>query len=275
MNGGVECWGSNEYGQLGNNSTTNSPVPVPVSGLTSGVTAITAGADHTCAIVHGGVQCWGYNQYGQLGNHRQCSGLSTCTSLVPAPVTGLTSGVTAITAKGNQACALANGGVQCWGDDFLGQLGGTIPTTTCGSSICSLVPLQVSGLTSGVTAISAGVSQTCALVNGGEECWGYDAWGQLGASTTTTCPSAEPSYATCSLAPLQVTGLTSDVRAIAEGANFGCAIVNGGIECWGINEYGELGTNATTQCDWGAAGSGDTYPCSLVPVQVTGLRVVP
>ena len=46
--GQVLCWGNNSAGELGNNSTTNSLTPVPVSGL-SGATAIAAGAEHTCA----------------------------------------------------------------------------------------------------------------------------------------------------------------------------------------------------------------------------------
>ena len=110
-------WGLNTSGQLGNNSLANSKVPVPVSGLT-GVTAIAAGARHTCALVVGGtVQCWGQNTFGQLGN------ATLVNSKVPVVVSNV-AGVTAIALGDYHSCALLVGAtVKCWGLNTTGQLG--------------------------------------------------------------------------------------------------------------------------------------------------------
>ena len=63
------CWGVNSSGQLGDGTTTDSPVPVQVSGHATDWATVTAGGDHTCAEKTGGtVWCWGDNGNGELGD---------------------------------------------------------------------------------------------------------------------------------------------------------------------------------------------------------------
>jgi len=225
--GGVVCWGENGDGQLGNNSTTDSPTPVQVSGLTSGVTALAGGGNHTCAISGGELKCWGRNTEGQVG-----IGNYTTPQLTPITVTGMAAGVVAVTAGYTHTCAIVgSGALRCWGAGGNGQLGTGTQTTYN-------VPVDVSGLGSGVTAVAAGWRTTCALTTGGAaQCWGYNANGQVGIGTTT------PNYV---LSPMAVVGLSSGVTALAGGRYHTCALTTGGaVLCWGYNGDGELGDGTT------------------------------
>ncbi len=237
--GGVKCWGKNSYGQLGNGSDDyTSNVPVDVTGLDTGVTAIAAGDAFSCAVVNGAAKCWGSNSYGQLGN-----GSDDYTSKVPVDVTGLDTGVTAIATGATHACAVVNGTAKCWGKNSYGQLGNGSDDYT------SKVPVDVTGLDTGVTAIATGKSQSCAVVAGAAKCWGKNSYGQLG--------NGSDDYT--SNVPVDVTGLNTGVTSIATGETHSCAVVAGAAKCWGKNSYGQLGNGS------------DDYT-SKVPVDVTGLN---
>jgi alpha-tubulin suppressor-like RCC1 family protein len=226
-NGSVVAWGFNGYGQLGNGTITNSLTPVAVSGLTSGVAAVTGGQRHSLAVkTNGSVVAWGDNAYGQLGN-----GLTGSYSATPLAVSGLSSGVTAAAAGSGHSLALkTNGSVVAWGRNDSGQLG---DGTTTGSAI----PVAVSGLSSAVTAVAAGGAHSLALKSTGSAvAWGGNASGQLGNGTTTN-----------SSVPTAITGLSSGVTAVAASIQaYSLAIKTGGsVVAWGINDSGQLGDGTT------------------------------
>lgn len=224
----VKCWGLNSNGQLGDSTTASKASPVSVLQVGSGtapltgVTAISAGWDHTCAtMANGTATCWGMNNFNKLGDN------SGSQSLRPVAVKSLT-GVQKLMTGANHNCAiLTGGGLQCWGANDQGQLGLGHKT-----SVNTPTAVTVPG---GVVDLDASELFTCAVTSAGAVyCWGGNGNGQLGDGTRI--------------------GKTSPVRAIASGASqitigysTSCSLgTDGGVKCWGVGQgVGPLGGSNT------------------------------
>ncbi|MDB6173040.1 MAG: rcc [Chthoniobacteraceae bacterium] len=233
--GTVAAWGINNNGQLGNNTTSGSVVPVAVNteGALAGktVVAIAAGNDFSLALCSDGtVVAWGDNGSGELGNN---NGID---SLVPVAVNtaGALAGkvVVAISAGYQQSLALCSDGtVAGWGK-FLGSY--------------NLVPVVIN--TAGVfaeksvAALVAGYGHNIALCSDGAlAAWGNNGSGQLGDNTLTDkgVPVA-----------VNTAGVLADRRvvAVAAGSYHSLALCfDGTLAGWGSNEYGQLGKDGTTR----------------------------
>jgi alpha-tubulin suppressor-like RCC1 family protein len=250
----VQCWGSNDHGQLGNGTIVTSSDPVTVTGL-SNVTAITAGNTHTCALVDdgsgngtGSVKCWGLAANGQVGDGTVGEKQADLTKppIRRAPLTAVKDGagtvlsnVVAVAAGGFHTCAItkvvATGATQawCWGDDGAGQLGDGQPGDR------SLVAQPVPGVTN-VRSLALGEFHSCALLfDGTVKCWGANSFGQLALDPGTTKSSATP---------VTIAGLpapsTSDPQVLAITTGYGhvCVLLKDNTaKCWGENSFGELG----------------------------------
>src|SRR5262249_14623014 len=137
--GAVQCWGAGPLGQLGaGSSPAVSLGPLTVSGIST-ARQLSAGNQHACAVLaNGTVQCWGWGPYGQLGNGSLVPSVAT-----PVSVVGISS-AKAVAAGTYHSCALlANGSVQCWGDNTFGQLGD-------GTGLTHPVPVLVKGISTAV-----------------------------------------------------------------------------------------------------------------------------
>ncbi len=293
--GGIAyCWGLNQYGQIGDGSRSDRPLPILVA-TTLRFATLTGGGGHTCGRTSAGTAyCWGINLSGQLG-----SGPAGDRLLVPAAVSGgLTLGW--IAAGGAFTCGLAaDSTASCWGWNALGQLGDlsrsdrSAPVAVAGGlklvslhagtwHVCAVAadssaycwgrnaegalgngattdtagPVAVQGGLKFVS-VTAGSYHSCALTASGDAyCWGDGQFGQLGDSTGG------------STTPRLVLGGHTFV-AIAAGATHTCALATGGAGyCWGNDTNGQLGTNVPLDVCSGTR-VGDVL-CSLVPVPVAG-----
>jgi alpha-tubulin suppressor-like RCC1 family protein len=227
--------------------------------------ALDVGWGHACVVTtEGAVKCWGYNLSGQLG-----IGETPEPRDMPVDVPSLRSGVAAVSSGDHSTCALTTGGgLKCWGDNLLGQLGD-------GTNVDRPDPVDVVGLASGVAAVSVGSTHACALTSaGGMKCWGWNGNGALGDGTLVdrnvpvdvvglasgvaaisagngrTCAVTTAGAVKCwgndLTSPADVPGLASGMAGVSVGSTHACALSSaGGVKCWGQNVNGELGDGTT------------------------------
>jgi alpha-tubulin suppressor-like RCC1 family protein len=247
-NGTIKTFSStNTYGQLGNGTTTgqNSLSDVFISG-TSGstltkVTKITIGNGFIVVLLNTKtLRAWGLNNRKQLGD------TTTTNRTNPVAVSGLAD-VKDIAAGNLSTIALLNDGtVKGWGHNNYGQLGSTglnnyIDVTT------------ISGV-SNVSAIASGASFSLFLLtNGTVSACGINDYGQLGNSTNNNNSN-----------PVTVQGLGGTIISIAAGYDHALALRNDGIvKSWGLNNFGQLGNNSTTNSNTSVTVSGITNAIAI------------
>jgi alpha-tubulin suppressor-like RCC1 family protein len=244
--GKAYCWGTNNKGQLGNNTmvASNTPVAVNTAGALSGktVTSIAVGAESTCAIADGAVYCWGNNVNLQSGWNVLGADLPPMQqSSIPLAMNTIQPGglligktVTAIAGNAHTYCVIANGAIYCWGANFYGQLG-------VGNTSYYTAPVAVStaGVLSGKspTALASTGDAMCAIASGKAYCWGSGQYGMLGnGAGSSTSPVAVSTAGV-------LNGKT--VTAISGGYYNFCVIADGAAYCWGYNVNGQLGNGTS------------------------------
>jgi len=138
---------------------------------------------------------------------------------------------------------LTAGTLACWGNNANAELG-TGPGNSQEYNAVIVPGLSV------VTAVTASLHQTCAVVGGAVKCWGINGRGQVGNGQVGGNAGNVDS-------PTSVVGLSAGATAVSAGLEYACAVVSGAVKCWGNNGDGMLGDNSRDQ--------------RTSPVSVTGL----
>lgn len=244
--GDAYCWGSNTYGEIGNNvsgTTVNAPTAtLKEAGALQGVTVtrIAAGSSYTCAIAGGKGYCWGKNSpSGNLGSSAPVSLYAKPLAINPFGLWNTAADtVTDITAGVDHACAIVKGKVYCWGGNTNGQLG----TGTAGAAQSAPRAVAASSVLDGYPAleVSAGAAHTCARTMAGVACWGAGADGRLG--TGGTGDASSPSTVMANTSGTQF----PYAESVTAGGRHSCVRQGVKLFCFGYGGYGALGSGWVT-----------------------------
>jgi alpha-tubulin suppressor-like RCC1 family protein len=255
--GGVDCWGLNEWGQVGNGTTgsqicdgepcTTAPSPVGIS-----ATSLASDNGSYCALLTSGtIDCWGSNAEGDLGigtigGPQSCPGVSVKPE--PCSMRPVSTGISAMSLAGepgNYCAILSAGAVDCWGSNVYGELG---DGSSNGPQICEGDPCSTAPGSVGISATSVvgnGATSCAILTSGAVDCWGSNANGAVGDGTTGGPDACYRATLPCNTTPVS-TGISA-TRLITDGSGF-CAILtsSSSLDCWGANDYGQVGNGLRT-----------------------------
>lgn len=235
--GTVRCWGQGRYGKLGYGNTNDigdNELPSSAGDVSIGgkVIQVTAGRDHTCALLEGGTaRCWGANEHGQLGYGNTTNiGDNELPSSTSAVDVGGT--VSSLAAGENSTCArLTTGKVRCWGQASYGVLGyGNTNDIGDNELPSSAGDVNIGG---NVAQLSVGWNHACAVLDTGKvRCWGVGSSGALGYGNTARIGDDETP---ASAGDVNVGALAAEVAA---GTFLTCArLSNGNVRCWGDAQH--------------------------------------
>jgi alpha-tubulin suppressor-like RCC1 family protein len=231
---GAYCWGFNEFGEIGDGTTTGRLRPVAVAGGLL-FRMISVGTNYACGVTTDyRAYCWGFNGDGLLGDG------TTINRASPVPVAG-GKRFRLVDAGTEHTCGVSypdNLGY-CWGYNGRGGLGdGTITKR--------LTPTAVSGGLQ-FRQVAAGLEHTCGVTTSDRAyCWGSDSVGQVGDSVS----------AAHRLTPTRVK-INRRFRQIDAGAGFSCAVTTTGKAfCWGNGRDGQVGDGKDFLRYWPVAVAG-------------------
>ena len=255
----VICWGSNWHGVLGYGVIgTSYGTPSTTIAAGSGVTQVTAGEMHTCALTNSGaVYCWGNNDYNQLGQ----AAASATDTMVATAVVGLPEAITKISAGFYHTCALgASGAVYCWGYNGTGA-------NATGSVSDSSAPAEITNAPSIATDVEAGGYHTCLISDDEPYCWGLANNLQISSRESTFLGRPSDPFMFAKTSIQKIMSSPDDALRISHT----CAqLSNNNIVCTGDNTYGQLGINSLTPSSYWSL----NYPTvsNLIADFVTGLN---
>ena len=254
----IKCWGDNYFGQLGlgdinsrgdDSFEMGDRLQTVDLGTDRIAKAITAGKNHTCAILDDNtLKCWGLNNFGQLGQGYKTSiGDGPYEMGDHLPAVQLGDAVKSVIAGDSSTCAILNNNqLKCWGINYLLSQISVDYLGDHPNEMGDHLPVIQLGVHRMAQFATAGPYHICLILNNNNDlkCWGKNDQGQLGLGDTNYRGDQDDEKV--AQLPIVYLGSNRYAKSVVAGENHTCAILdNDQVKCWGGNEYGQLGLDTS------------------------------